>query len=224
MNKFFSTICAIIMFLGVTVKAEALIIIDQSAYSTDNSSRISQLFTDYPDYSAYDFDDFDAGSNYYIDLLTIYGYETGSSGYNVDIIGEIWDGLPGSYGGSMIMSSVSGTQSGSDLAINFGGQYLPAGNNYWITAYVKRPYSTGGQWFWHPTGSVNNGSNAYFYNPGGAFGFGTDPIPDNTIFSLQSDMALKLEGRDAGNATIPEPSTIALFTIGSLAAFLRRKK
>lgn len=88
--------------------------------------------------------------------------DTGDTSYNVNVVAEIWDELSGTYGGSIVMSSISGTQTGSDLLFDFGEQILSPGD-YWITAYVVRPFSGGGQWFWG-SDDVVNGSEAYFWD------------------------------------------------------------
>ena len=100
---------------------------------------------------------------------------------NRAVVGQIFTGLP-DKGGILVMSGIGKEDAGATLTINFGNQTLQPGS-YWITAYVVRASAQagGGQWFWDETTPVT-GSEEYFYNPLGGFGFGTASIPGSTVF------------------------------------------
>jgi hypothetical protein len=167
-----------------------------------SSGAVAQNFgsTGLTAYSSYEFDDFTTTINYNVTTLTVPGVELGTASANTAVTGEIWNGLPGSGGGSIVMTSTHGKEKANGaLAINFGSQLLPAGS-YWITAFVTRNFSSGGQWFWDRTLEHGHyhGSQEQFYNPGGGFGFGTQPINGSAIFGTAEDMAFTLKGTAAG--------------------------
>jgi hypothetical protein len=168
-------------------------------YDGSSAGAVAQKFTDFTSFSSYEFDDFTTSINYNVTTLTVPGQEFGTASANIAVTGEIWNGLPGSGGGSIVMTSTHGKEKANGaLAINFGSQLLPAGS-YWVTAYVTRGFGTGGQWFWDRTLGRHgvNGSQEQFYNPGGGFGFGTQPINGSAIFGTAEDMAFTLKGTAA---------------------------
>jgi hypothetical protein len=124
---------------------------------------------------------------------------------NNSVVAEIWEGLPGSFGGHKVMGSVSGGEEmkTGTLVINFGGQRLPPGQ-YWVSVYVVRPLSAGGQWFWLSTEKVT-GSEHQFYTPGKGYGMGKDPVPASQVpyaeEHVRTDMAFTLQGRATGEET-----------------------
>lgn len=132
----------------------------------------------------------------------------GSAIYNAGVVGEIWDGLPGSGGGSVVMRSVSGSEQleTATLDLDFGGQTLGPGR-YWLTVHVTRPMSAGSQWFWLSTDRVQ-GSEHYFYNPGGRLGKGTHPIPASQLGwrgrHQQTDMVFTIEGQPVTEENRPQ--------------------
>jgi hypothetical protein len=126
---------------------------------------------------------------------------------NNAVVGEIWEGLPGSFGGRKVMGSVSGgeeVETGT-VVLNFGGQRLPPGQ-YWLSVYVVRPLASG-QWFWLSTAKVR-GSEHYFYSRGKAYGVGPDPVPASDVpyaeEQVKTDMAFTIQGRPAGEAGAAE--------------------
>jgi hypothetical protein len=184
--------------------AHADVIVDQP-FNT-NTSVLSQDSTDSPDVSNFAFDDFTTAIAFNLTTLTVFG--DGEPVFNTTgVIGQIWSDLPGSFGGSSILS-VSGTPVGEDLVFDFGGQLLPAGS-YWLTAYLERSGSLA-PWLWGTHLPVS-GSELYFYSPGGGFSWGTDPVPIGSIpDSFGSfDAAFRLEGEP-----VPEPATFVLVALG----------
>ncbi len=84
-----------------------------------------------------------------------------------------------------------------------------APGTYWLTASVDRPLVPGGQWFWLRTAATQNGLEHRFHNPGGGFGFGTDPIPGSMVFGDAGDLSFRIEG-----AIVPEPTAFAGLMLG----------
>jgi len=168
---------------------------------------VAQEFSDFPPYSSYEFDDFAVpAGGWLIDKVIIYGVEQGLPQYNTGVQLS-FTGSPGYAGGQYI-----GSQVGQDLVFNLPNVPLGQGT-WWISGWVQRPFGTGGQWFWNRTLPVT-GSEHYFHNPGGGFGYGTSPIPGTTIYGSAADLAFRIEGT-------PEPATLGLLAIGAL--FLRRR-
>jgi hypothetical protein len=158
---------------------------------------VAQMWPDFPDFDAFEFDDFSIpdGPGYFLTTLNVEGLEGGDPEFNEAIVAEIWDGLPGSFGGSIVMVSISGSEDPAtgNLTFDFGGQPLLPGN-YWITAYVVRPF-IGGHWWWYRTNEgAPNRSEHFFWNPGGGYGFGSDPVPGTVVFDTPADMNFVLEG------------------------------
>ena len=161
------------------------------------------------------FDDFSTSQAWNIGIMTAWGVEQGNPGLNVSVVGEIWNGLPGS--GSVVMTG-TGTEIGNDLSIDFNGQTLPAGN-YWATAYVVRPWGGGGgQWFWNATTPVN-GSEHWFFDSTNYFGYGVlTPGSQALHVGAALDMAFQIDA-----SPVPEPATAGLVCLSSLW-LLRRKR
>ncbi|HOX38852.1 MAG TPA: PEP-CTERM sorting domain-containing protein [Candidatus Brocadiia bacterium] len=201
---------ALALALGANGSRAAVLV--NQPWDSSSGNKIAQYFPS-DGWGAYEFDDFTTGTDYFVTSLYAQGIELGDPSYNLDVVGEIWDGLPGS--GSLVLSSVTGTQMGSDLSIDFGGQYLPAGS-YWITAYVVREFTPGYQWFWYGTTPIN-GSEEYFYDPSNIFSYGV-LVPGSVVFSASTDMAFVLQGNP-----VPEPSTVGLIGLGIVAVALRRR-
>jgi hypothetical protein len=158
---------------------------------------IAQVFTDLQKASAFEYDDFTTTAAYNINIMHVPGDEFGSSKQNIRVVGQIWTGLP-DKGGTLVMTGNGLELANGSLDINFQSQPLQAGS-YWITAFVVRPFLTGGQWFWFRTTPIN-GSEEFFYNPGGYFGLGTNSVPGSEEFGSSADMAFSLHGTPIGDS------------------------
>lgn len=177
--------------------ADDVVIWDQPWDEETENGYVAQVFPDMQEFSAFQFDDFKTTKDHAITMLVVVGFEDpddppGDPEENIDVIGLIWDGLPGGMGGRVVLASVEGAEDAETgmLMIDFGGQVLPGGS-YWLTAYVVRPFDPGGQWLWQATLPVRD-SQEYFYNPGGGFGLGSEPLPGAEVFGVARDMAFTL--------------------------------
>lgn len=189
------------------------VIIDQPV-SPANIGRVSQVFGDFPAFSTIGFDDFTLSSAYNLTSLTVYGIDNGDSNFNAAVRYAIVDVASNSP--NTIFASGVGVQVGSNLQFDLTGVTLGAGT-YWLTAWVDRPFTGGGQWFWAEA-TTSNGSESIFHNPGGGFGFGTNPTAGSAIFGAPSDLAFTLSGD-----VVPAPSALALLGLGGLVAGRRRR-
>jgi hypothetical protein len=186
------------MLLAVFAAAPAVadVIVEQS-YDGSSEARISQELPDYPDFSAYQLDDFTTTQDWLVGTLTAPGEDIGNPFTNIDVLGEIWTDLPEdpncATSGELVMSG-QGTEDPdtATLTIDFNDQLLPAGD-YWLRVYVVREFGDHGFWKWYSTTPVN-GSEAYYYNPSGAHGYGPCPIPGSERYGEVRDMAFTLEG------------------------------
>jgi hypothetical protein len=211
----------LLLCLSLASALHAAVIVSQPR-NPDNAVN-SQVMPDLPELSLFASDDFTLVGAYDLSALTVYGLEAGGSGENTAVTAEIWTATPGSLG-AMMLHSFAGTQAGGDLSFNLTGTLLGPGS-YWITAYVTRPSTAQGQWFWNFSANAVSGAEANVYNPGGGVGIGTGPFPVGSFLGVNpTDLAFTLEG-DLAQAQIPEPSTCAL-TAGALAglALLRRRR
>jgi hypothetical protein len=210
---------AVIIFTATGRRAHAAVIIDQPANSS-LFGRVAQEFPNDPDFNAYEFDDIVTSIAYSLGILTVYGDEQGDSTQNTSVRAEIWSDLPPA--GSVVLSQ-TGSQVGNNLVFDFGGATLPAGT-YFLTAFVVRELTGGGQWFWNLNEPVT-GLESHFFNPGGGFGFGTTVIPGSTgPFSADGpvNQAFTLEG--AAAAAVPEPASLLLVGLGVFGSrFVRRR-
>jgi hypothetical protein len=193
-------------------------------YDGVSRGRVAQDFTDLPEFSAYEFDDFVVPQFecWFLSTVICRGVETGDPNFNLGVSAAIWDGLPGQ--GRVVMQSMQGFQEGQDLVLFFDrAQGLPPGR-YWLSVWVQRPFfeGQGGQWFWLSTQPVRD-SEAWFWNPGGGFGFGSEPLPGSVVFGESADLAFTICGETqcwgcsveiVGCAPICVDDTIVLNAVG----------
>jgi len=198
MWKLMATILLVVFASGTTL---AEVIVEQ-VYDGSSVSRTSQEFPDYAEFSVFQFDDFTTTQEWLVTALTVPGTDAGDpNDANVDVVAEIWSDLPEDPNcattGQLVLSA-HGTEdeATATLSFDFEGQSLPAGT-YWLCAYVVRNFGDHGLWKWYSTTPVS-GSEAYYYNPGGAHGYGPCPVAGSERYGEARDMAFRLEGTPVG--------------------------
>jgi hypothetical protein len=206
-----SFLTAASLLLGYNVPAVADIIVDQPVTSGQYSS---QDFPDFPTYSGQAFDDFALNQTFRLTTFRAFGIEAVNShpAANTSVTAEI---RSAANINSPILLSATGSEVGTDLVFDFGGAVLGPGT-YWISAYVTRPYDTGGQWYWSGHKPVT-GSAAKYHNPGDGFGLGNDPV--DLVSGQPSDLAFRLEG-----TPVPAPPAVVLVGIGLGTGYLVRRR
>lgn len=185
----------------------------------------SQNFSDFPDFSTYLFDDINTGAGWTISNVLIRGEEAGSNNATTAIHLRFSRNAsftnPGTIGGQVDLSGGGALVAGN---ITFSGLNIALASGTWyMTAWIDRPFGTGGQWFWRATTPVT-GSEAMAHNPGGGGGFGGNPVPLRQLpgFDPQTPRDLSFQ---ITYAPIPEPGTFLALGVGlaALAALRRRK-
>lgn len=197
--------------LAVSSTGLADIIVDQP--DALEGGIASQVFD--PPFDAYTcsaMDDFTLATAYNLTSLTVYG-ENGSGSGDDDIAVTVRF-LSTPNLGSATVASATGFQSNGVLTFDLTGITLGPGT-YWIAAQVQRNFDLGGQWFWRVS-TTDNGAQALWQNPGGAFGNGVDPVTIDVLGQSRWDMAFTLEG------VVPAPGAMALFGLCGLAGRRRR--
>lgn len=218
----FAAISVLALSAALVIKAEArgTVLFDQSTNLTEFGT-VSQEFPDFPDFTTAEFDDFTVPSpGWFISRITIYGVEQGNSNLTTNLR-LIITRAPGLNQTRVVDITTAGTGHGPNLVFNLNNIQLNPGT-YWIAAWVVRQFGNGGgQWFWLRRNPPVNGSEHYFHNPGGGFGFGSDPIPGTQVFGSPADLGFKIEGK-----VVPEPASMIALSAGivGLLGLRRRKK
>lgn len=198
MWKLMATILLVVFASGTTL---AEVIVEQ-VYDGSSVSRTSQEFPDYAEFSVFQFDDFTTTQEWLVTALTVPGTDAGDpNDANVDVVAEIWTDFPedpncATTGQLVLSAHGSEDEATATLSFDFEGQSLPAGT-YWLRAYVVRDFGDHGLWKWYSTTPVS-GSEAYYYNPGGAHGYGPCPVAGSERYGEARDMAFRLEGTPVG--------------------------
>lgn len=203
-----SAMSALALSAGVIGRADAGILWDQSS-DISFVAVSAQDFTDFPEYSTYQFDDFVVGAQgWFINRVTIYGFETGNNALTDSLELRILDAASANANvvASATISPAAGH--GANLVFTFDTPIQLSAGTYWVSGWVVRPLVPGGQWFWYRHNSLN-GSEHFFHNPGGGNGQGTDPLPGSRLAGSASDLAFTIEGE-----LVPEPASIIALGVG----------
>lgn len=233
MKRFALALIGMLVFSAPALRAD--ILWDQPWDGVSRGSP-AQDFTD-PDnrtYSVWLFDEFTVSEpGWWIDRVTVYGSEQGTPSYNlgvylsistaphVDVIDVV------SIGTEVVLEpGEAPLRRRANLEFELNGFYLPPGT-YYLSAWVRRPFDPGGQWFWLRT-SPTLGEPFYLHNPGGAWGFGGNPVGGGWL--TEQDLSFTIEGRStitiAGTVELQEydgdttlvPVTIEVREPGSTSA------
>ncbi len=198
MNTQTTTRAIAVLITSLSGSAGADVIHDQP-YDGRQSGRVAQDFTDVPQFSTYHFDDFATDQDFSLTTFTAVGFELfgGDPSLNQAVIAQITL-EPSILAEPVLRSEIGSEDEEHRMIVDFRGQVLPAGE-YWISVWVVRTYNPGGQWFWGTSLPVT-GSEPWHHNPGGAFGFGTEPIPASWVAHEFADLAFTLEGDPVGCA------------------------
>ncbi|MBI1304772.1 MAG: hypothetical protein GC172_13450 [Phycisphaera sp.] len=207
-----AVLAAVLSAMGLTATGLSDVIVDQP--DALEGGIASQVFgSPYEGYSCSAFDDFTITDAYNLTALTVYGENgTGSGDDDIAITVRF---LAAPDLGSTTIASATGLQSGGVLTFDLTGITLAAGT-YWIAAQVEREFDLGGQWFWRLS-TTTNGAQAMWQNPGGAFGYGSNPVTVDVLGQSRWDMAFTLEG-----TIVPTPGALALLAAAGLCARRRR--
>jgi hypothetical protein len=184
---------------------------------------ISQNLTDDASLSTYLFDDFTVPVNFIwtITMVKAYGDEGGvastTTGTHVRIQSTPGFGAGTTYG--TMDNAGAGGLSGGNLT-RTGSIVLGAGH-YYISVWIDRSFTNGGQWNWKQSTPVAKDS-AYAHNPGGAL-IGTPNVVHihDVTGSPPVDLAFELSGTEE---VVPEPATFLAIGVGLAALAARRRK
>jgi hypothetical protein len=171
---------------------------------------VSQDFADFPDFTTYSFDDVDMGWGWFVQRVIIYGVEMGLPQFNQGV----YLGVGSAPGYDAIEKTYSGAYVEGNLEFTFDDVWEGV---VWVSAWIRRPFGTGGQWFWLVNQQDIDWSESYGHNPGGGFGLGTDPFPWSYGQGVPADMAMSV-------GVVPEPATLLAVGLGLAGLALRRKR
>ena len=176
-------------------------------------------FTNIPSYSTYSFDDFVVEEpGWRVDEVFISGTDGDSAPEN-DGVWLTFSTTPDHNEATTVYPGLQDVN--EDLYFNMtddGGVMLEPGT-YWISAWVEREFVSDGRFFWDRTTPIT-GSEHYIHNPGGSWGFGTDPVTGGEWYvGYSKDLSFRIEG-----TVVPEPASAAFFVLGALAVVFRRRR
>jgi hypothetical protein len=151
----------------------------------------SQRFTDLSTFSMYGFHRLTVGhSGWIVDKVTIYGKELGNPHLNIGVYLAFLP-VPDACLIDEADTCPGYEDDDGNLVFDKLNVYLGPGI-VWVGSYVARDYFEGHQWYWQT--SPIDGNEAWFHNPGGGHGWGTEPFRVSAHMPA-SDLALRIDGR-----------------------------
>lgn len=194
-------------------------------YDGTSTGVASQNFSDFTDASTYAFDDVTVAGGWNITQVVIRGQEAGVANQTVASHLRFTQNhsftAPGTTGLSFDVAGSANLAAGV-LTFNLpGSSGMPlAAGTWWISAWIDRPFGTGGQWFWNQTTPVR-GSEGWIHNPGGGIGFGTNPVPlsNQNVPGSNGPRDLSFQ---ITYTPVPEPATFLAIGLGIAALAARR--
>jgi hypothetical protein len=180
------------------------------------SGRQSQSDTAASAADIYQFDNFVVSApGWVVRRITIYGAEdTGGPGNDVSYHLRLQAFPSFTNPGFVFYNFTKLPGSGAYQSGNliFDNEFTLAPGDYWLTAWVERPLSAG-RWLLRGTTPVF-GEQHRTHNPGGALGFGTEPVVGSTIYGEPRDLTFRIQD-------VPEASTLTALLCGLLIIRIR---
>lgn len=185
--------------MAASLAAQAVVLYEQ--LTDGNNCAVAQDFPDFATFSAYEFDEFvvPAGELWCVNEFFCAGTELGDPSQNQEIHLRIQQNANFTTPGTLYadINAPLSVYVAGNLTIPVTPLAILGPGTYYVSTWIKRPFGGGGgQWFWCMTLTIN-GTEQWFHNPGGAFGFGTDPVPGSTVFGAPEDEDFRLSGERA---------------------------
>lgn len=203
--------------------ANAAVLWDQGNVDAAVNAIVNQEFVNYPDYSSYMANDFEADAAWNITKVTIYlTNNNGTWGGIPDAQARfnLWNTYPDTDPGAGDLVPATYTQTADGLAMSVDVDVNVDAGMFWLGLTPHVDFTVYGQEFCQAAPIW--GENTAWRNPGGAFGYGTDwtnaYILDTTgVWQDNYDMAMLIEG-----TVVPGPGALALLGLAGLARRRRR--
>lgn len=224
-----------VLLLGLSCAATQAALLNQILTPSDYDAsasvepNVSQIFTDFPNFSSLALDDFEiSGADLNVRQVQVLviaqaGFDSfGSiSNYHLNFFDD-----PSLAGSSLVGNIVSDSISSDNFFVNqvgnsdlalvtlIGEWALPAEGTYWVGVAPEASFSVAGQFSVANGGAsgVDGGSNGFFANPANGFGGGTlEVVPTDFAYFVSPEV-------------VPEPTVGVLFLCAALTGIGRRRR
>lgn len=156
----------------------------------------SQHFPDDPSFSILAFDDFTVNrSALPLEQVIVFGVERGDPSRNRGVFLRIQSEPAFSQPGTVFVNA-AGRQEGGNLIFDLPSVLPLQPGTYWVTAWVDRPFRSGGQWFWRG-GRTSRGWEPQLQNPGNFFRMGVDPVAGSSFHHTRADLGFSVNAASA---------------------------